>query len=166
MLGKIVANRKQTSLWVLTLFVAFVFVQSLFFKFAGSPETTHIFSTLDSWAEDTFGIAGLFNPGGIFSAGVIGSVELIASALLLVGMVIGNGKLHAAGALIGLGVISGAIFFHLFTPLGTVIVNEELGVASDGGTLFIMALAVWVSSAVIVYLRRASLLALLPGRRA
>ena len=35
---------------VLVLYVAFVFVQSLFFKFTNSPETVHIFGTLDAWA--------------------------------------------------------------------------------------------------------------------
>ena len=34
----------------LVLFIAFVFVQSLFFKFTDSPETQYIFGTLDAWA--------------------------------------------------------------------------------------------------------------------
>lgn len=165
MLRKLLTDKKQTTLWILTLYVSFVFIQSLFFKFTGSPETVHIFSTLDVWAEDVFGLAGLFAPGGIFSARVVGSAELVASAMLLVGMITGSERLHGAGALIGLGVISGAIFFHLFTPLGTVIVNSELGVASDGGTLFIMACGVWASCATIVLLRRQDLMRLLSGSR-
>lgn len=165
MLRKLFADKRQTVLWLLTLYVSFVFIQSLFFKCTGSPETVHIFSTLDVWADDVFGLAGLFAPGGIFSARAVGSAELIASVMLLLGMISGSGKLHGAGALIGLGVISGAIFFHLFTPLGTVIVNQELGVASDGGILFIMACGVWVSCATIVLLRRQDLIGLLPGSR-
>ena len=34
---------------VLTLFISFVFIQSLFFKFADAPETQHIFNTLNDW---------------------------------------------------------------------------------------------------------------------
>ena len=36
--------------WLPTLFVAIVFIQSLFFKFTGSPETVYIFQgKLDPW---------------------------------------------------------------------------------------------------------------------
>lgn len=148
---------KQGRNWVpliLTLYVSFVFVQSLFFKFTGSPETQHIFGTLDEWAATSFGVSGLFNPGGIFSAHVVGSAELVASACLLIGYFLKKPILHAGGALIGLAVISGAIFFHLFTPLTTVVANEEMGVESDGGLLFIMACGVWLSCAIILYLNR------------
>jgi hypothetical protein len=34
---------------ILTLYIAFVFIQSLFFKFTNSPETQYIFGTLDAW---------------------------------------------------------------------------------------------------------------------
>lgn len=148
------AERKRVVLWVLTLFVAFVFIQSLFFKFTGSPETEHIFATLDGWAEAEFGLGGVFADGGIFSAIVIGSLELGASLLLLFGMIFANGKLHGLGALLGLGIMTGAIHFHLFTPLGTVIVNEALGVESDGGLLFGMACSVWISCLAILFMRR------------
>ncbi len=36
--------------WVLSIFIAFVFIQSLFFKFTGSPETDFIFGTLGEWS--------------------------------------------------------------------------------------------------------------------
>ena len=142
---------------VLTLFVSFVFIQSLFFKFAGAPETQHIFGTLDAWAADTFGIAGLFNPGGVFSAHVVGSAELAASALLLVGLLLKKPLLQLVGALLGLGVITGAIGFHLFTPLGVVIENPDLGVESDGGTLFAMALAVFLSCVILAWRKKSAL---------
>ncbi len=55
---------KQNAHWLLTLFVAFVFIQSLFFKFSGSPETVYIFEAkLDPWAA-TLGFPGVFAPGG------------------------------------------------------------------------------------------------------
>jgi uncharacterized membrane protein YphA (DoxX/SURF4 family) len=124
---------------VLTVYVAFVFIQSLFFKFAGAPETQHIFGTLDRWAADSFGIEGLFLPPGPFNAYVVGSAELVASILLLAALFLRRSALRFAGALVGLAVISGAVFFHLFTPLG-------IDVQGDGGLLFGMALGVLASS--------------------
>ena len=139
--------------WLPTLFVALVFIQSLFFKFSGSPETVYIFQgKLDPWAA-SLGFPGLFAPGGIFSAKVIGSFELLASLLLLVGAAMSRQRLvQVLGAALGLGVISGAIFFHLFTPLGVAVVNTDG--SSDGGELFMLACGVWVSCALLLWLRR------------
>jgi len=139
--------------WMLTLYVAFVFIQSLFFKFTGSPETVYIFEgKLDPWAA-SLGFAGVFAPGGIFSAKVVGTFELIASLLLLVGAAMAQRRtVQVIGAAMGLGVISGAIFFHLFTPLGVAVVNADGG--SDGGELFMLACGVWVSCALLLWLRR------------
>jgi hypothetical protein len=141
--------------WILTLYVAFVFIQSLFFKFTGSPETVYIFQgKLDPWAA-SLGFPGVFAPGGIFSAKVVGSFELIASVLLLVGAVVqGSRLLQILGAAMGLGVISGAIFFHLFTPLGVAVVNTDG--SSDGGELFALACGVWIACAALLWLRRST----------
>jgi hypothetical protein len=139
--------------WLLTIFVAFVFIQSLFFKFTGSPETVYIFQDkLDPWAA-SLGFPGIFAPGGIFSAKVVGSFELIASVLLLAGAAISSQRtVQVLGAALGLGVISGAIFFHLFTPLGIAVVNTDG--SSDGGELFVLACGVWVSCTLLLWLRR------------
>jgi hypothetical protein len=144
----------------LALYVAFVFIQSLFFKFTGSPETVYIFqSKLDPWAA-SLGFPGLFAPGGIFSAQVVGSAELLASIVLLAGTFVARWRvLQGLGALLGLGVISGAIFFHLFTPLGVAVINTDG--SSDGGQLFIMACGVWVACAILIWKRRALLLGLI-----
>lgn len=144
---------KKHGHWVLSLFVAFVFIQSLFFKFTGSPETVYIFEgKLDPWAA-TLGFAGVFAPGGIFSAKVVGAAELIASVLVLAGAVMaGNRLVQVAGAAMGLGVISGAIFFHLFTPLGIAVINTDG--SSDNGELFTLACGVWVSCALLLWMRR------------
>ncbi len=131
----------------LALFISFVFIQSLFYKFTSSPETLHIFGTLDQWAA-SLGFAGLFLPPGIFNYYVVGTAELIASALLLLGTFAPKlHRLQPVGALLALGVISGAIFFHLFTPLG-------IEVQGDSGTLFFMACGVWVSALIILIMRR------------
>ena len=54
----------------------------------------------------------------------------------------------ALGALLGLGVITGALLSH--ARLGLV-------VKDDGGLLFALAVIVFLSSATVVYLRRAEL---------
>ena len=150
---------KKHGHWILTIFVAFVFIQSLFFKFSDSPETVYIFQgKLDPWAA-SLGFQGVFAPGGIFSATVVGSAELVASLLLLAGAFIASQRLvQVAGAALGLGVISGAIFFHLFTPLGIAVVNTDG--SSDGGELFMLACGVWVSCALLLWIRRDVWLAL------
>jgi hypothetical protein len=139
--------------WLATIYVAFVFIQSLFFKFTDSPETMYIFQAkLDPWAA-SLGFPGLFAPGGLFSAKVIGSVELVASVLLIAGAIISSHRwVQVIGAAAGLAVISGAIFFHLFTPLGVAVVNTDG--SSDGGQLFMLACGVWVACAWLLWLRR------------
>lgn len=145
---------KRNGHWLLTIFIAFVFIQSLFFKFTGSPETVYIFEgKLDPWAA-SLGFPGVFAPGGIFSAEVIGTMELIASILLLAGAAIARQRtVQVLGAALGLGVISGAIFFHLFTPLGVAVVNTDG--SSDGGVLFALACGVWLCCAALLWMRRA-----------
>ena len=137
-------NPKKIFLWALIAYVIFVFVQSLFFKFAGSEETDIIFNTIADWMK-TVGlgfIAPLFAAVGGY---VIGSVELVASALLL------REGTRKFGALLGGAVISGAIFFHLATPLG---VDRKINAQgdTDGGVLFYMACGVWISCAIIYFL--------------
>lgn len=131
---------KPIVVFVLSAYIAFVFVQSLFFKFTGSEESIYIFSTLRDWS----GI-GLFEP---FGRWLIGSSELVASILLFIP------RTRIFGAGMALGIISGAIVFHLFTPLGV----EILG---DGGLLFTLACGVWISAAAILVLHRREVIALL-----
>jgi uncharacterized membrane protein YphA (DoxX/SURF4 family) len=140
--------------WVLSIFISFVFIQSLFFKFTNAPETQYIFSVLNEWGANTLGIERLFLVPGIFNQYVIGSAELIASALLLGGLIAKKPILNALGTLIALGTMTGAIFFHLFTPLG-------VEVQGDGGTLFVMAVGIWISSLIILFVRKQELCGLM-----
>ncbi|MBJ7556520.1 hypothetical protein [Marinomonas spartinae] len=120
--------------YILTVLIAFIFVQSLFFKFSGSYETQYIFSTLGAWSG--------FIWFGHYGAYLIGTFELIASILLFT-------RWHGLGALLSMGIMTGAIFFHLFTPLGTKMPEyDAMGnvVGNDGGELFILACLVWLSS--------------------
>lgn len=136
---------------VLTLYIAFVFIQSLFFKFTNSPETQYIFGTLDAWGA-SLDWPGLFAPTGIFSQYVVGTGELIASALLLAGLTTALRIMRPIGAAMAMGVISGAIFFHLFTPLGVSVLNSDG--TRDGGELFALACGVWVSGGALLWLSR------------
>jgi hypothetical protein len=110
--------------WVLQLSVAAILLQTLFFKFTGAEESVFIFSTLG------------IEPWGRYASGV---AELVAAALLLIP---GAG---AYGALLSLGVISGAIISHL-TVLG-------IEVRGDGGLLFALAMIVFICSLAILALR-------------
>lgn len=139
--------------WILAVFIAMVFVQSLFFKFSNSFETQHIFVTIGQWM---LGVGPLQFAAVDFTAYggyAIGTIELIASVLILLR------PTQALGALITVAVISGAIFFHLFTSLGISVVINELG-ERDGGHLFAMAVLVWLSSLAILWMRRHDLQAI------
>ena len=136
---------------LLALFVAFVFFQSLFFKFAelfGSPAdiTVYIFQTIGRWMTDSgLGQIGVLfiQYGGI----VIGLAELLAGAMIL------YSPTRWFGALLGLGVISGALFCHLFTPLGlfpyTDLACTQVGCPTEKA-LFFMALGVWLCCATLL----------------
>lgn len=141
-------NRNRSiALFVLSAYIAFVFVQSLFFKWTGSEESIFIFSTIREWS----GI-GLFEP---FGRWFIGFSELVASVLLFIP------RTRIWGAGMALVIISGAIFFHLVSPLG-------IEVKGDGGELFILACGVWIASAIILWLERAKVavfLAYVSGQR-
>ncbi|MGI9288360.1 MAG: hypothetical protein ACR2P1_23445 [Pseudomonadales bacterium] len=133
--------------WALVAYVVFVFIQSLFFKFAGSEETEIIFGTIGDWMAGIGFLSALAPAFMEYGGYVIGGAELVASILLIVP------KTRFLGALMGIGVISGAIFFHLFTPLGVVRTVDAAG-NTDGGVLFYMACGVWVSCAILLYLNR------------
>ncbi|MEM7098053.1 MAG: hypothetical protein AAF541_07325 [Pseudomonadota bacterium] len=143
-------NFKTIFPWALVIFIAFVFIQSLFFKFAGSEETVIIFNTIGEWMAGIGALAWLAEPFKAYGGWTVGITELIASILLFIP------RLRIWGALIALGTISGAIFFHLFTPLGVVRVVDAAG-NTDGGALFFMACGVWVASAITIYLNREQL---------
>jgi len=137
----------------ISVFAALVFLDSLRFKFTDHPNTQEIFGRLDAWAA-SLGAPGLFAHTGLFSQYVIGSAELAASTLLIVGLIPGFVRLNALGALIALAVMSGAVSFHLFTPLG-------IDPNNDGGGLFAAAVTIWVSAIVLIVLRRRELAGLI-----
>lgn len=111
--------------WVLRIIAAVILLQTLFFKFSGAEESVYIFSTVG------------MEPWGRIGSGVL---ELIASILIL------YPRTTFIGAALGVGLMSGAIFFHL-TKLGIVVKN-------DGGQLFIYALLVFISCALLLIIQR------------
>ncbi|KDA03713.1 hypothetical protein [Hyphomonas oceanitis] len=142
---------------VFSLIAAAVFLDSLRYKFTNAVETQVIFGRLDAWAA-SFGAGGLFGQTGLFSQYVIGSAELVASTLFLLGLVPALRRLQTLAALIAVAVMSGAVSFHLFTPLG-------IDPNNDGGGLFAMAVTVWLGSLALLIFRRETLFRILGGIR-
>lgn len=114
--------------WVLRILAAVIMLQTLFYKFSGAEESIYIFSKLG------------IEPWGRIGTGI---GELIASVLILIPAT------TAFGAILGIGLMSGAIFFHL-TKLGIV-------VKDDSGQLFIYALLVFVSCLIMAWMDRRQL---------
>jgi uncharacterized membrane protein YphA (DoxX/SURF4 family) len=82
--------------WVLRILAALILLQTLYFKFTAHPQSVELFTIL-----------GL-EPWGRIGTGI---AELIASVLILLP------RTTLLGAFMGLGLMAGAIFFHL-TKLG------------------------------------------------
>jgi len=139
------AQVKRYAPAVISVFAAAVFLDSLRYKFTDHPKTQEIFGRLDGWAA-SLGLPGLFGHTGLFSQYVIGSAELVASTLLIVGLLPRFTRLNALGAAVGFAVMTGAVNFHLWTPLG-------IDPNNDGGGLFAAAVTIWFSSLALLVIR-------------
>ena len=151
----ILSKLKSSAPHAIAGFAAVVFLDSLRFKFTDAPETQVIFGKLDAWAA-SFGAPGLFGHTGLFSQYVIGSAELVAASLLLIGILPAFRRLQGIGALIAFAVMSGAVSFHLFTPLG-------IDPNNDGGGLFAAAVVILTTSVALVAIRRKEIAAVFGG---
>ncbi len=123
---------KRFAPWPLSGFNAFVFLWYLQYKFTGHEGSVDLFTTLTDWL-------GFHGYERIMRIGT-GSAELFASLLLFLP------RFQALGALLSFGIMAGAIFFHVVSPLG-------IDPYNDGGILFMQACGVLVSSFVIIVLR-------------
>ena len=132
-----------------------------FAKKPGKDAASYTFRvTAAQGAAASLGAPGLFAHGGLFSQYVIGTAELVASFILIATMLARSYRfLQPAGALLAIAIMSGAISFHLFTPLG-------VNVDNDGGSLFFTACGVWIGSWALLYLRRRELAEFLTRLRA
>lgn len=109
----------------LRITIAIILIQTLRFKFTAHPDSVYIFEKVGL---EPYGRIG------------IGFLELIAGILLLIP------KTVWAGAILTIGIISGAIFMHL-TNLGIEINN-------DGGVLFATAILTFILSTILLYIYR------------
>ncbi len=117
--------------WFLRIVAALILLQTLYFKFTGHEQSVRLFTTLG------------MEPWGRVGTGII---ELIASALILYPRTTG------LGAALGLGLMAGAIFFHL----------TKLGIEFDGdAVLFIYAVTTFICCAILLFVYRSQILNLL-----
>jgi hypothetical protein len=117
---------------VLAIIAAVIMLQTLFFKFSGSAESIYIFSALG------------IEPWGRIGAGVS---ELIAGILLIIN------RTRVLGALMGIGIMLGAIAAHILV-LGIV-------VQADGGKLFMLALITFLACLILISRKRHQVLQIL-----
>jgi uncharacterized membrane protein YphA (DoxX/SURF4 family) len=105
--------------WILRVLASLIMLQTLYFKFTAHEQSVALFTQLG------------MEPWGRIGIGVM---ELIASSLILYPRTTGW------GAALGLGLMSGALFFHL----------TSLGIEVDGDPiLFIYALITFVSCLIL-----------------
>lgn len=129
-------NFNNIILWLLRLVAAGILIMTLYFKFTAHPQSVKLFTELG------------MEPWGRIGTGVF---ELIASILILYPRTTGY------GALLGMGVMAGALFFHL----------TKLGIVWDGDAgLFTYALVDFICCAILVLFYRKQLLSLLPLKKA
>lgn len=110
---------------------ALILLQTLYFKFGAHPDSVYIFSQLGG------------EPYSRLGSGVL---ELLTGLLLVVP------KTRLYGAILGLGIMMGALGAHLFV-LG-------ININHDGGTLFLLALITFVCCALIIFLKKDQLTSL------
>ena len=109
--------------WILQITAAVILLQTLYFKFTGAEESIALFTRLGMEPEGRY---------------LIGVLELVASVLLLVPATI------PWGAILGFGVMSGALIAHL----------TKLGFAGPNLSLSLLALTVWLACIAILAIRR------------
>ena len=134
--------------WACRIVAAIILLQTLFFKFTAAPESIYIFTKLGILVHSYFPSASV---GAVEVSARIGSgiMELIAAVLLL------TPRFVWAGAVLAMAATGGAIVSHL-TFLG-------IEVQGDKGLLFFLAIAVFVTSAIALFLHRTQIPAL--GKR-
>jgi putative oxidoreductase len=113
----------------LRVLIAIIYVQTLYYKFTAHPESVYIFSKLGL---EPFGRIGL------------GITELITALLIVLPATM------IYGSVLSVGIISGAVFAHLFI-LG-------IEVEGDGGKLFYLALTVLIASILLLFLNKTLLI--------
>lgn len=148
------------SSWLIVAWMCYIFLGSLPYKFSTHPDTQHIFSTIGEWMTGILGstVGDLFTQYGAF---LVGSFELLTSLLLLSPIVYWlknrtqgsialrrfRARIHAIGGAMASMVMAGAVFFHVFTPLGIAVLHNG---ESDGGSLFRAAVSILVLGIILL----------------
>lgn len=125
--------------WACRIVAAIILLQTLFFKFTAAPESVYIFTKLGTFIHTYIPFASIST---VEVSGRIGSgiMELIAAVLLL------TPRFVWAGSVLAMAATGGAIASHL-TFLG-------IEVQGDKGLLFFLAIAVFVTIAIVLFLHR------------
>lgn len=126
--------------WPAALAIAVILLWYEQYKLIGNPGSVWLFTVLSDW----LGIHGYEKPFRL----TVGIAEIVASILVVVP------RTRLSGAVLALGIMSGAIFFHTVSPLG-------IDPYKDGGQLFTEAVEVWLSSAFILFAYRREAAALI-----
>jgi uncharacterized membrane protein YphA (DoxX/SURF4 family) len=120
-------NIRSIALWILRLVPALILLQTLYFKFTAQPESVRLFT-----------IIGM-EPYGRIGSGIM---ELIAAILILIPRYTGY------GAILGIIMMTGALYFHL----------TKLGVFFGGNALlFTYAVITFVCCAALVLIYKTKL---------
>jgi uncharacterized membrane protein YphA (DoxX/SURF4 family) len=134
-------NRLWTALsWLAAAWICWEFGYYQQYKLTGNPGSVHVFTTLSAW----LGTPGGEQPFRIF----VSSLELLAGTLVMFPLT------RMVGGGLALGLMSGAIFFHVVSPLG-------IDPFEDGGVLFTEAVITWGMALLVVFLHRREVFALL-----
>ena len=136
------ARLRSAILWLAAGWIAWEFLYYLQFKLTGAEGSVFLFAILSDW----LGTPGGEKPFRIFVA----AMEIVAAILVLIP------RTRPFGGLFTVGIMAGAIFFHLASPLG-------VDPYDDGAMLFKEACFTLLMGLLIVWLERASLLPWLPA---
>jgi uncharacterized membrane protein YphA (DoxX/SURF4 family) len=128
--------------WPAALYIAGILLWYEQYKLTGNPGSVWLFTVLSDWLF----LDGHEKPFRLFVA----CMEIAASVLVVIPYT------RMWGAALALGVMSGAIFFHLVSPLG-------IDPYHDGGALFKEACTVWLCAAFVLLSYRAEAKAIVIG---
>jgi uncharacterized membrane protein YphA (DoxX/SURF4 family) len=118
---------RTIGIWILRLVPAVILLQTLYFKFTAQPESVQLFTRIG------------MEPYGRIGTGVL---ELVAAILILIPRYTGY------GAILGLVMMTGALYFHL-TKIGIFFGGDAL--------LFIYAVVTFVCCALLVFIYKTRL---------
>lgn len=120
-------NLRNILTWIIRIVPAVILLQTLYFKFSAHPQSVKLFTEIG------------MEPYGRIGTGIL---EGIAAVLILIPRFTGY------GAILGLMMMTGALYFHL----------TKLGINFDGDpVLFIYALVTFVCCAILILLNKSQL---------